>query len=300
VPLAAPATDLGCGTSHCCAALVDGRVECWGSNTDLQLGESGTFPAGAHTVLTLPDVAVRVVAGFRHAVVVSASGSTYGWGDNGAGQITGTGSGAVLPTSMAVTFADPDSVAAGNTFSCFARTYLEPQCLGSIAGYFSTSGAPHTLANDDPGYPNGSGAGAGAGLDHACFILGNGVWCAGADGDGQLGRPGLPPRLVLTPFPALSRAVGATLWATCVASATGVVWCSGDGGNGELGPGRSASSMPVMLDSELRATAISSGDTRHFCAIDLVGRVWCWGLNASGEVGPSASFIARPTIVVGL
>ena len=103
-----------------------------------------------------------------------------------------------------------------------------------------------------------------------------------------------------TPFPALARAVGATLRTTCVASATGVVWCSGSNANGELGSGFGSTSTPVRLDGELRATAISSGDTRHFCAIDLVGRVWCWGLNASGEVGPGASYFARPTIVDGL
>src|SRR5207344_439974 len=47
VPLPGPARQLGTGTAHTCALLTDGRVFCWGSNSNLQLGPnapaSGTF-----------------------------------------------------------------------------------------------------------------------------------------------------------------------------------------------------------------------------------------------------------------
>jgi alpha-tubulin suppressor-like RCC1 family protein len=65
-----------------------GAAFCWGDNTLAESGSGTTGPvttspaavAGAQTFTTLS-------VGFYHACAMTVGGSSYCWGDNGAGQI---------------------------------------------------------------------------------------------------------------------------------------------------------------------------------------------------------------------
>jgi GH25 family lysozyme M1 (1,4-beta-N-acetylmuramidase) len=107
--LAAPVRELAAGTAFTCALLIDGRVQCWGSNELGELG-SGDFsdaplsrdsppaPPSPSLVQGLPEGAVSLRAAGDHACAVLAGGSVSCWGGNYSGQL---GDGSTLDRPMA-------------------------------------------------------------------------------------------------------------------------------------------------------------------------------------------------------
>ena len=82
------------GTAHNISCSSDGRVSCWGSNTDSQTGlqESDANSDGIFDmpkILKFPEpVSVRVVgAGSKHSVAIATTGVLYVWGSNAYGQL---------------------------------------------------------------------------------------------------------------------------------------------------------------------------------------------------------------------
>lgn len=91
VDLAGPARSIEGGAEHSCAVLVDGRVQCWGSNEFGQLG-GHTPPASDGT--TLRAVSVRldgparsVSAGESMSCALLKDGRIECWGSNKGGQL---------------------------------------------------------------------------------------------------------------------------------------------------------------------------------------------------------------------
>lgn len=77
--------DLAAGNEHTCAILAGGRIACWGSNTNHQLGvdcdtSSGNVPQSVPA--TLPEVndAVELVAGHSHTCARLRTGHVICWG----------------------------------------------------------------------------------------------------------------------------------------------------------------------------------------------------------------------------
>ncbi len=143
--------DLALGEAHTCGVSVDGRVFCFGVNSDGQLGLGSGGPGAAKnpTDIGLPG-AVRVGAGASHSCAVLADGTARCWGNNESGQL-GLGSTANLVKT-------PTVVVTG------------------------TLGAPSTLERvvDIDGS-----------TDHGCAILADGsLRCWGANTAGELGNGG--------------------------------------------------------------------------------------------------------------
>jgi len=89
------AVEIDAGFEFACARRSSGRVSCWGSDADGQLGDSATHSAcgsGARCSGTPVDVvgitdAVDIVAGNNHACALHATGAVSCWGDNSLGQL---------------------------------------------------------------------------------------------------------------------------------------------------------------------------------------------------------------------
>jgi alpha-tubulin suppressor-like RCC1 family protein len=85
----AKAAAIALGYSHSCAVLVDGTVQCWGDNTDGQLGSGSTSDQPSPvpgTVKGLSQV-VGLSCGDIHTCAVVSGGQVYCWGNNDFGQL---------------------------------------------------------------------------------------------------------------------------------------------------------------------------------------------------------------------
>ena len=79
------------GGYHTCALLAGGLVQCWGRNTEEQVGDASgadpvAAPTGIRTFATVPGLAIA--AGGYHSCELMSDGTVMCWGANNARQIT--------------------------------------------------------------------------------------------------------------------------------------------------------------------------------------------------------------------
>jgi alpha-tubulin suppressor-like RCC1 family protein len=101
VPGLTGASQLAVGNRHACA-LIGSTVQCWGFNSDGQLGDgSQTLRTSPVPVAGLSDV-VEIRAGTNHTCARRMDGSIACWGENTSGQlgVTGAGSRSTIPVDV--------------------------------------------------------------------------------------------------------------------------------------------------------------------------------------------------------
>jgi len=93
------ATAVTAAEAHSCAALPDGRAQCWGSNIFGQLGFGSLGAGGVTPVASTTAVTVRkagggyltdvddVAAGGSHSCAVTVDGTAWCWGTNASGEL---------------------------------------------------------------------------------------------------------------------------------------------------------------------------------------------------------------------
>jgi alpha-tubulin suppressor-like RCC1 family protein len=101
------ATALSLGTFFSCAIVSGGAVECWGKNTDGQLGDGTATTAGPNsfrpvTVKNLSGPAVAIASGYNHTCVVISGGAVNCWGKNDKGQLGNGASGGISGVAQPV------------------------------------------------------------------------------------------------------------------------------------------------------------------------------------------------------
>ena len=79
-------TGLAAGGSHTCA-LTDGTVQCWGKNSDGQLGNGTTTKSTTPVTVSGVSTATAVAGGGYHTCAWLADGTVQCWGGNGYGQL---------------------------------------------------------------------------------------------------------------------------------------------------------------------------------------------------------------------
>ncbi|XP_045676263.1 probable E3 ubiquitin-protein ligase HERC6 isoform X2 [Phyllostomus hastatus] len=85
---------VSCGDYHSLALSEDGQVFSWGKNSHGQLGLGREVPSQAspQRVRSLEGIPLaQVAAGGSHSFALSLSGTSFGWGNNNAGQLAFTG-----------------------------------------------------------------------------------------------------------------------------------------------------------------------------------------------------------------
>ncbi len=290
VPSLTSTTTVSVGASSACAIGAGERVNCWGSNTEFQLGLGGitgpmvcsqdakgisnwwcaakpypiTLTAKARAVTTAP--AHPAGGGNQHACAVMKDGNAYCWGQNKWGQLgDGTQNANAWPIKVQ---ADTHFV------TIAAATY-------------------HTCATDTAGA----------------------VWCWGKNSSGDLGlghakddgncfgnfqkcytRPQRVPGIDD------ARIVRTGHNTTCVIrGGDGELWCWGHNGTGMLGLPTSGpenpasasggvSTKPVHVANLKQVSSVALDTGGQICTAHENGKIQCWGMSQWGSMGTGKEY----------
>lgn len=283
------------GSSHLCAVLSGGGVQCFGANTSGQLGDGTTAAAASPVSVTgYPSLysALVVASGADHSCAIHAGtgtgGDVYCWGDDSFAQL---GNSLAANPQLTPIFTDLGgtstlqalSIAAGNRFTCAVETSSgNLRCWGDNS--LQQLGTAAAVSVNTLSAFTASTVFVGAGSRHACALT----------TDVVLDEYGIPS-----------------------IKSDGKVKCWGSNASGQLGSGSVAAvdlpadvtGIPETLAPVPPSTAtrqdpavdLGLGDS-HSCALLQSGAVKCWGDNSYGQLGtggaPASS--STPVDVTGL
>ena len=284
-------TGLAAGDDYTCA-VVNGGVQCWGSNEYGGLGDGTTTdrltPVQA---IAAGSGATAVAAGYYHTCAV-INGGVQCWGWNEYGQLgDDTAIDRLTPVQVIPANSGVTAVAGGAAHTC-ALANGGVQCWGDNGygqlgdGTYDSSFTPVQII------PTGSGVSAIAtGAVHSCAVLNAGVQCWGYNDEGELGDG--TTTTSFTPVQTIAENSNVTSLAgadyhTC-ALVNGGVKCWGYNSGGELGNGTTITSLsPVQtIPAGSNVTSLGEGDS-HTCAV-ANGGVKCWGRNNYGQLGDGST-----------
>lgn len=301
--------DISAGEDHTCAIRTDGKVYCWGLNSQGQLGPGSRDPIVGHAPVEVEkmDTAVDVSTGGDHTCALTKTGGVFCWGSNEYGQSGNhrTDDGALrsrVPTPKRVRGIRPAvAISSGYDHTCAKDHSGSVLCWGNnrfgqlgngVSGEDRKSGRP--VEADYVHAPAEIEAGGG----HTCVIRSDGgTACWGSSRYGELGNgTSGPDAKSFRPadVPGIGR--GSTLSAgttrTCVVTNGGSIYCWGKSfhgalGNGESGTSDSLSAVPVRVKRIEAADTVAtdSSDQGHSCARLKTGEILCWGNNGNGQLG---------------
>jgi alpha-tubulin suppressor-like RCC1 family protein len=211
------------------------------------------------------------------------------------------GRGDILAAPTAKTTPVPSGAAllsAGGDTTCAATT-VDVRCWGANAsgqagGALAPRLAPGSVAG--AGFPTSQAVALAVGRRHACAAFGPGaglgLWCWGADDQGQLGDallvPGGPSAVAASKLDNTAHSVGVSAGAdfTCSTKDPLELVCSGLNDHLQAGaPGTPADKLNVALSADL--VSLSSGAAFSCALVGPVAQrgVKCWGANGAGQLG---------------
>lgn len=307
----------------------DGKIYCWGNNTD---GELGVDPSMTTTQPSLADATAAatslyplvVTAGAHHSCAVDTSGVAKCWGLNSSGQL---GDGSTTSTHVPVTF-DVDgehvrSISAGESFTCALTTNGSVWCSGLNGngqlgdGTTDTSHEPVPVRLNESAFLS-SVTQIVTGNFHACAlvtgtaatdagpaVLGGRVFCWGRDfANGTNSQStvavevaglddAMNPDLVV-------RAIAAGGNKSCAVMSDGTARCWGYAVDDSLGDGNEDTTTATPVTVTMAATGDAGVRTldnvvsiglglEHACAVRADGGLWCWGANTHGQQANGSS-----------
>lgn len=306
VGLAGPVAAFSGGAEHSCAVLVDGRAQCWGSNSHGRLGDGSNVDRRSPVLVQgLPANVQRISAGGAHSCAGLSNGETWCWGYNEFGQLGDNSSVdrtlpvkvQGLPTgirSLATAFNASCAVTNGGALYCWGAQYP----LGEFDG-------GSLIALPYPGFEQGFQSVSG-GDAHFCALRNDGaVKCLGDNAEGQFGSGPIDGSLGTDLAVGLATGVVAVEAGgrhSCARAAAGGLQCWGLNTVGQLGNGQSSrrAAPTAVADLGSGVAKVSAGGF-FSCALTQTGGVKCWGFNGANQLGDGTDlFRYRPVDVVGL
>jgi len=186
------ATQIATGSSHSCAVVAGGTVECWGNNFNGELGNNTTTNSSVPVAVSGVSGATRIAAGGLHTCAIVVGGAVECWGSNSNGQLGDNGftfTDSLVPVAVSGV-SGATQIATGSSHSCAVVAGGAVECWGDNGsgqlgdnGGSAESGIPVVVSGM-------SGATQiAAGLRHTCaLVAGGGVECWGLNVNGQLGN----------------------------------------------------------------------------------------------------------------
>lgn len=263
-PAITTAVQVVAGHNFTCARLLDGTVECWGSNSLLQLGtwavpvasvapQQACLSSNGETCLVPLSGVVELAAGRDHVCALRDDGSVWCWGSSNAGQ-AGPPSSSPQPIAGVV---GATTIGAGAEHSCAALATGGVKCWGrnssgQLGGLFPASGTGAVTVAGITGVVDQLDGGG----MHTCAVTQGDLWCWGENHRGQLG---------------LGTTAGTVTANDCPVSSL-------PGSQGSCVP--DPTPVPFVDD----AAAVVAGEA-HTCVISTTGTVRCWGANNTNQSG---------------
>ena len=275
-----PVVEVEAGTDVTCVRRADGRVKCFGNNSENRLGIASQ-QGRLWPIAVANGPWSSIDAGSQHTCAVTPSGAAYCMGANHHLQL---GDGGIsfrqsLPTPVVSLGSGVARIRGGSQHSCAVTMAGALYCWGDnsnsqLGDNLGDRAVPVVV----PGLGSGV-ADVDAGGTHTCAVTTSGAaYCFGANESGQLGTGtanAAPAQVVGLDATAVSITTGGAH--SCVLRTDGGVKCWGSNWWGQLGDGsRHSRDTPVdVVGLTNGVTAISAGRYQT-CAIKA-GQVLCWG-----------------------
>lgn len=281
---------IAAGSAHNCAAKVDGRVTCWGSNTSMQAGrlDKATAPTAEEIQIPGDDLALGIYAGVDHSCATTDMGNAMCWGDNGSNQLGPLATNPEHAAPVQVAFGSPvKKMALGKDFSCALLENSVLRCWGGNEDKVINGSADAIVTQPTITHSTFVFRDIAAGDTHMCGLASDfNLYCWGDNslnqlGDNAAGNGGHDPvRIGNTQY----TAVAAYGDQTCAFSLFQGLqcWGSSDGGFGDLAliSTPTPTTIPLVSPNFQRMSVGGS----HACAV-TADITYCWGKNDKGQLG---------------
>jgi len=182
---------IAAGCFHTCALLTSGGVECWGYNSNGQLGDGTATDHNTPTAVSgLSSGVIALALGDSHSCALLSTGGVVCWGYNSNGQLgDGTATDHNTPTAVSGVSNGVIALAAGGSRSCALLSTGGVVCWG-YNGDGQLGDGTDTQRNT-PTAVSGISSGVialAAGRCHTCALYtAGGIQCWGCNNAGQLG-----------------------------------------------------------------------------------------------------------------
>jgi len=277
-------TNIDAGSNHSCA-VVDGGVQCWGSNSYKM---SNTYNTKPITIIKAGSGVSYVSVGKDYSCAI-ANGGVKCWGVRSEGEDIWVAN----VETMISENSNVTAVSASQEYAC-AVVSGGLRCWGTNEEGQLGDGTTKSRKYPVQVIAAGEGVtGVAAGSMHTCAVINGGVTCWGNNTYGQVGSPYTNPSVPYSyprTFYPLQYGSGVTAISagslhTC-ALAQEKLKCWGDNSSGQLGKDTSVKFSASPVSVEVNATPITSvsAGSAHTC-VTAQGGVKCWGMNGYGQLG---------------
>ena len=319
-------TKVSTGAHHTCAIASDGRLYCWGSNSNGQVGPDVGVTARIPKLVEGVGEVVDAVAGNAHTCAVLRDSTVRCWGFNATGQLgNNTYTASTSPVTVVETDGTPlagaTAIVAGSAHTC-ALVGDRVRCWGNGGNgergdntIASRSTPSKVLVKSGSSIVELTGVTAlYGGWSHSCALVNGRARCWGSNTVGQLGnnskRYSTTAVFVVGPTgsEALTgiKSIAPGVTHSCAVVGTGAL-CWGKNDLGQLGNGTYISRLLPAKVVTQSGTALSDvraiSTTAHStCAVVGTARgAVCWGGDNYGILGNGSTTSGpTPTPVVGL
>ncbi|AKT37438.1 EGF domain-containing protein [Chondromyces crocatus] len=276
-----------------CALKQDGRLYCWGQNSDLQIARAGggtvAAPSLVETSADAMDADWTAVAVGPTTCALKSDGRLFCWGRGVEGQLAN----GVLQSSATPVHIAPETtfkvVRAGFSHVCAIDTADTLSCWGRNQAAQIAGGQPALVTTP---HPKEAAVGrrwvdVALGTTHSCALDDEGhVACWGSRLHGQLGDG--KNSLETRPTPVSGETwkhVAAYGESGCAIHEDDTLHCWGNNESGQLGVDDTASRAgPTQATTASTFTRATLG-RQHTCGITSAGQLACSGRNSSGQLG---------------
>jgi len=291
------ASVMSAGYAHSCLVTSKGRAQCWGYNSNGQIGNGTTTNAPAP--VTVPGLAKGVKSispGYYSTCALTTKGGVKCWGYNAYGQLgDNSTTSSSIPVGVYGLGKGVKAISTGYLHACALTTKGGVKCWGS--NNYGALGDNSTTDSPKPVGVYGLTRGVKAistGYAHTCALTTKGkVLCWGGNGSGQLGdntTTNSPKPVKVYGLGKGIASISTGYLTTCATTTKGKALCWGDNGYGQLGDGTTTNSAkPVMVSGLSKGVKATKPDVVHTCALTTSGAVKCWGYNSYGQLGDNST-----------